>query len=282
MKIREAIQEGTNQLQNNQIPEAKQKIRMLLTSLLKKDKSYLITHEQENLSKIEEKQYKEGIEKLIHHVPIAYVIQTREFMGLEFGVNSNVLIPQPDTEILVEEILRQINEEDSVQILDLCTGSGCIGLSIAYYRKRANVTLTDISKEALEVAKQNASKLQVKKNTHFITSNLFQELEKQKKFDVIVSNPPYIETSIINTLDEEVRKEPTLALDGGRDGLDFYRKIAKQAPDYLKKDGTLYLEIGYNQKEAVVTLLQETKQFFSIQAKKDLAGLNRVIIAKRG
>lgn len=282
MKVKEAIHWGIEELKKKDIQEARLKVYILLSHILQKDRSYLLGYEEEEIEKKKQEVYQEGIRKLQDNIPIAYVIRNREFMGLSFEVNEHVLIPQPDTEILVEKVLELTKNTSDLSILDLCTGSGCIGISLAYYHEKANVTLSDISKEALEVAKKNAERLQVSSHTSVIASNLFENIAKDKQFDVIVSNPPYIASAVIPTLDKEVQKEPHLALDGGEDGLSFYKRIIQEAGNYLKEEGYLALEIGYDQKESVMQLMQKTGQYKKITTLQDLAGKDRAIIAKKG
>lgn len=199
-------------------------------------------------------------------------------MKLNFYVDENVLVPRPDTEILVEEVIKIVKKQKKEQILDLCTGSGAIGISIAKYVASSNVVLADISKEALQVAKKNAKQNGVEKQITLIQSNLFEKI--QTTFDIIVSNPPYIRSKVIKTLQKEVQQQPQIALDGGEDGLFFYRDIIKKAKQYLKPNGYLCLEIGYDQKESVIGLLEESNQYQEIENKKDLSENDRVIIAK--
>lgn len=208
-------------------------------------------------------------------IPLQHLTGVTEFMGLSFHVNEHVLSPRQDTECLVEEVLK-VSEGKSV--LDMCTGSGCIAISITKLGSPAAVTAVDISKEALQVARQNAEENEA--DIHFVESNLFEVFEKsEQKFDVIVSNPPYIESEVIETLMPEVRDhEPRIALDGEADGLFFYRKIIQNAGTYLSGGGRIFFEIGYNQKEAVEKLLCE-QGFTEIECKKDLAGHDRVVSA---
>lgn len=202
-------------------------------------------------------------------------------MKLDFYVDENVLIPRSDTEILVEEVINQYNknEEREYKILDLCTGSGIVGISLAKYIKNCEVVCADISKKALEIAEKNAKNNNVD-NIKFMYSNMFSNIKD--KFDIIVSNPPYIKRKVIEELEKEVQNEPHIALDGGIDGLDFYKIIANQAYNYLNENGGLFLEIGYDQKEEVTNLLKDSEKFGKIYSKKDLYGNDRIVVARRG
>jgi len=278
MKIKEVLSKGITQLKQNNIEASNLKARMLLANILGKPKEYFITHDNED---IDETEFFLQIKMLINKTPIQYIINNQEFMKLNFYVDENVLIPQPDTEILVEEVISLAEEKENLEILDLCTGSGCIGISLAKYIEKSRVTAIDISNKAIQIAKLNAEKNLVHKNIKFIESDMFKNIEEQYKFDFIVSNPPYIETKVIEELSEEVRKEPRIALDGGEDGLNFYKEIANNAYKYLKKDGYLCLEIGYDQKENVIELLYKIGEYKEIYSKKDLSGNDRIIVAKR-
>ena len=213
------------------------------------------------------------VEKRKTHMPLQYILGEQEFMGLNFLVNENVLIPRQDTELLVEQALGKV--KSGWKVLDLCTGSGCIGISIKKYFKDVDVTCVDISEKALQVAKENARKHQVE--ITFLQSDLYEKVED--RYDMIVSNPPYIESDVIPTLMEEVKDfEPILALDGDKDGLIFYRRLAKESFSYLKKNGMLLLEIGYNQGDAVSKLLKNNG-YSQVKVKKDLCGFDRNVTA---
>lgn len=208
--------------------------------------------------------------------PIQYIIGKCEFMGMNFIVNENTLIPRCDTEILVEQAIATINDSGYNSVLDIGTGSGAIAVSIAKYTN-ADVTAVDISKDALCVAEKNAALNNV--NVKFINSDLFENVSG--KFDVIVSNPPYIETHIIDTLESQVKDyEPHLALDGGEDGLYFYRKIVQNCHKFLNPNGYLMFEIGYNQAQQLQNIMKNA-DFTAIEQKKDLAGLDRLVIGKK-
>lgn len=234
------------------------------------------------LSKEAQTQFLLAVEERKKHIPLQQITGEQEFMGYSFLVTKDVLVPRQDTELLVEEVL---SYAEGKRILDVCTGSGCIILSIEKMGKPRACVGTDISPEALEVAKENARRLGCEK-TVFLESDLFHvfsgDSKKEKTFDIIVSNPPYIETKVIQTLAPEVRlHEPLLALDGGEDGLAFYRAIAKEAGTYLVPGGRLFLEIGYNQGEAVWKIMEENG-YYNIQIKKDYSGNDRVAEAVFG
>lgn len=227
--------------------------------------------------------YFEAIDKRITHYPLQYIVGEWEFMGIPFKVNENVLIPRQDTEILVEKALEIIGSEfekikGKISVMDMCTGSGCIGISVAKKCQNTSVTCVDISKAALEVAKENG-KLNGVKNISFIESDLFENVNG--KFNVIISNPPYITSAEIKKLMPEVKDfEPHLALDGDSDGLKFYKLIINQSKEYLNENGYILFEIGYDQGEQVKKLLFE-KGYTDIEVLKDLGGNDRVVIGKR-
>ena len=273
MNVKEAIKYGIDNLKN--IDDKSLKVRLILSHFMNVEKNYLITHDDEELSDEIEEKYKQGIEKLSKDVPLQYITNTQEFYGMKFKVNENVLIPRYDTEILIEETLKLAKDKD--KILDMCTGSGIIAITLAKNVEKSNVFACDISLEALKVAKENNELHNT--NVKFINSNLFEKIE-EKNFDIIVSNPPYITEKEMQKLENQVRKEPELALYGGVDGLNFYRKITENAKEYLKKEGLLIFEIGYKQKEDVSKILIENK-FKNIKCVKDLQGLDRVIIGEK-
>lgn len=275
MKIKELLEYGKNNLIEKEEPYRLSK--MLLKSILNVDTTYLLINSEKEINKEIENKYKKGINDLKSGKPLQYITNKQEFMGLDFYVDENVLIPQPDTEILVEEVLKKIEKlNGKTNVLDICTGSGAIGVSIAKNATNANVTMSDISENALKVAQKNAKTNEVLDKCKFIKSNMFENIEE--KYDVIVSNPPYIKSKIIKTLEKEVQNEPLIALDGGEDGLDFYKIIIQTAYKHLKENGILALEIGYDQKEEVIKLIEESNKYINIYCKKDLAGNDRIII----
>ena len=276
MKIEELLRYGKEKLEKQKIEDASIISRILVQYVLKIDRNKLIINKNDNVDINKENEYKEYIEKIIKGKPVQYITNNQEFMRLNFYVDENVLIPQPDTEILVEEVIKSIDIKENIEILDMCTGSGCIGISLAKNIKNTKVTLVDISKEAIETAKKHAIQNEVENKITFIQSDMFENVKG--KFDIIVSNPPYIKTNIIQTLDKQVQNEPHIALNGGEDGLDFYKILINEAHKYLKKDGKIFLEIGYDQKQEVESLAKQSKHYKKIETIKDLSQNDRVII----
>lgn len=278
MTYREFYEYGKLRLEEAGIVEAALDARLLLEYICRTDRNELIVHADRERSSMEEQFYRTVIEKRASRVPLQHITGEQEFMGLCFKVNGHTLIPRQDTEILVEEAMRHLC--DGMQILDLCTGSGCILLSLLKYSNECQGTGTDISSEALKMARENAQRLQLE--AAFLEGDLFAPINKGTLFDMIVSNPPYIRTAEIDTLMPEVREyEPMGALDGGEDGLHFYRRIVSEAPDYMRRGACLFFEIGCDQKEAVAVLMQEAG-FTQIEIFQDYAGLDRVVCGVKG
>lgn len=271
---RDLYKKGEMRLHESGIVDAALDARLLLEFVMGTDRNYLLAHGDEPVEEAWAERYVELISRRAAHIPLQHITGFQEFMGLKFMVNEHVLIPRQDTECLVEEAM--IETMDGMRVLDLCTGSGCILISLMKYKNELIGTAVDLSEEALEVAKKNAEYHQVP--ITFVKSDLFENLPvPDHKFDVIVSNPPYIPTKDIDTLMEEVRlHEPKQALDGSEDGLYFYRKISSESPDYLVHGGKLLFEIGYNQGEQVCAIMSENG-FEQIRIIKDLAGLDRVV-----
>ena len=251
------------------------------------NKTEIIINSEKEVQHDLEQKYIAYLDEVIAGKPIQYITHKQEFMGLNFYVDESVLIPQPDTEILVEETIRTVTANNkllgqNIKILDLCTGSGAIAISLENYLKNkfeTEIIASDVSKKAIDVAKRNARENNAK--VKFIISDMFENI-KENNFDIIVSNPPYIEKATIITLSKEVQNEPHLALDGGIDGLDFYKIIAKEGYKHLKSGGYILVEIGYNQKESVSNIFKEyTDQYIEVNCIKDLNGQDRVIEVKR-
>lgn len=273
MTWQEVLKSGTEKLQACGIEEAGQDAWILLEEYGQIDRAHYFLCQNEEMPEEWLKKYEQAVEKRSRRIPVQQITGKQEFCGLEFHVNEHVLIPRQDTECLVEEVLKKVKIND--RILDVCTGSGCIIISIQKLMKdQCHCFATDISEEALKVAKENAGRLEAE--VSFMQGDLFEKVEG--KYDCIVSNPPYIESSVIEKLEPEVREhEPLLALDGKEDGLYFYRKIIKEAKNYLQPGGWLLFEIGYLQGEAVSRLLTESG-YGCVTVKKDLAGLDRIVM----
>lgn len=253
-------------------------VEILLQKVLDVDRLYILLNLEKTLSEDEKILFNKFINERLNNRPIAYIVENREFMGLDFYVKEGVLIPRPDTEILVEEVIELGKNKGPINILDIGTGSGAITISLAKYLDNAKVTSVDISDIALEIAKRNAISNDVDNKINFIKSDLFTNIDKNMKFDIIVSNPPYIKREVIETLDKQVKDfEPYNALEGGIDGLDFYRTITSQAKDYLKKGGILAYEVGHDQSEDVSKLM-EKDGYTNIYTRKDLQQIDRVVI----
>ena len=281
MTIKQALLKGVTILKLEKISTPKLKARLLLQYVLKKPRQYLIVYDNQKLTEKEEQDYLTYIELLAQGEPIEHITHQKEFMKLNFYVDENVLIPRQDTEVLVEEVMKIAKKIRAKKILDLCTGSGAIAVSLAKYLENVELTALDISGKALDIAIANAKNNHVQDKITFVESNLFQDLG-QEKYDIIVSNPPYIKRKDLETLDREVKREPRLALDGGEDGLDFYRKIIDRGYEYLKYGGYICLEIGYDQKEEVMQIIENRKQYKDTYCKKDLYDNDRVVVTRLG
>ncbi len=271
--------------------------KTLIKHTLKKDNMYITINEDKEITKNEELEFISSLKKIKEGYPLQYITHHQEFMGLDFEVNEDVLIPQPDTEVLVENTIKLVlenfskNSSDDFQrqnvitngirgelkknksttnlkILDLCTGSGAIAIALKKYLPNILVFASDISEKALKIAQKNAKNNNVE--VSFIKSNMFENINN--KFDLIVSNPPYIKSSEISKLPKQVQNEPKIALDGGKDGLDFYKIIYNEAPKFLNEKGIILLEIGYDQGLAVTNIFKNSKII------KDYAGNDRVIV----
>lgn len=277
MNIRELYNYGRDNLKQSQIEDYDLIAKLIIEHVCKIDKNTILVHENDEVDKERCFEYKESIEQICNGKPVQYVTNKQEFMGLIFYVDEDVLIPQPDTEIIVEEVINEYRDKDC-RIMDLCTGSGAIGISIAKYMEKSKIVASDISEKAIQISKLNAEKNSVWKRMKFIESNMFENID-ENEFDAIVSNPPYIETDVIDELSIQVKNEPYMALDGGLDGLKFYRIIANESWKYIKNNGKLFLEIGYNQREAVENILKQSGKYVDIYSKKDLGDNDRIVVA---
>ena len=275
MTVSEIILETTKKLKEAQIESANLDSRLLLCEFLGIDKVWLIVNSQKEIENLDG--FDELVSRRVNHEPMQYILNRAEFMGLDFYVDSNVLVPRPDTEVLVEKVIEYIGDK-KVIFADLGTGSGCIPISILANCKNATGYAFDISAEALKIARRNAESNNVTDRLEFVNMDILTEFP-DIELDCIVSNPPYIESDVIPGLMEDVRDfEPKLALDGGADGLLFYRRIADKGWHILKNGGLIAFEIGYNQAESVSRILRD-KGFVNIEVIKDIAGNDRVVTA---
>ena len=275
MKIRELLKNGTIKLTQYKIQEPISKTRILLMYEMGLQNEYLTCYLEEEARREVMESFEKHLEELANGKPLQYITHRQDFYGFTFQVDENVLIPQPDTEILVQEIIYICKyREETPKILDICTGSGAIAVALAR-SLQVKIVASDISQKALEIASRNAIANHTK--IKFVQSDMFEKIDGT--FDVIVSNPPYIATQVIQTLSPEVKQEPILALDGGKDGLDFYRILADQARLYLKENGILAVEIGFDQKQKVMDIF-EKMGFQEVYSQKDYAGQDRIVVGK--
>lgn len=276
MTYRECYEQGCRTLQAAGIEEAALDARLLLETVCGTDRNDLLVHGEQPVAPEAEEKYLNWIRQRAEHIPLQQLTGEQGFMGLTFSVNEHVLIPRQDTEILVEEVLKELH--DGMRVLDMCTGSGCILLSLLHYSNDCEGLGVDLSAEALEVAGRNVLKVltpEKAEHAHFLQSDLFEKVEG--KFEIIVSNPPYIASAEVEKLMPEVRDhEPRMALDGTEDGLYFYRRIIEEAGKYLVSSGMLFFEIGYDQGQAVSELMR-TEGYCEVQVVQDYAGLDRVV-----
>lgn len=276
MTFYDLLKWGENRLAAAGISEAELDARYLLLEAFEMDMTHFLLKQREEVPTTDgrTREYSMAVQARESRVPLQYLIGSQEFMGLSFLVDEHVLIPRQDTETLVELVLAE-NREKEKRVLDMCTGSGCIGISLSVLGNYETVEGADISREALRVAEENNRRLSGR--VAFRQSDLFGAFEEQEKYDVITSNPPYIPSAVIEGLEPEVKDyEPRLALDGSADGLEFYRRLAEECPGHLNPGGKLYLEIGYDQGEAVEELLRQ-RGFVNRRIVKDAAGNHRVV-----
>ena len=266
---------------NKSIETPRLDAEVLLCDVLGCERIFLVINKDKILSRLEYEQFSSYILRRAQNEPVSYIIGKREFMSLEFNVQKGILVPRPDTEILVEKII-DIYKNRSAKILDLCTGSGAIAVSLAYYLKDSTVIAVDKYDICVKTATENSKKHGVSNRVHVIESDVLDDFSVEEQIDCIVSNPPYIKSQVLTTLPSDVKDyEPDYALDGGSDGLIFYRKITEYASNKLNSCGLLAFEIGFDQGESVSKIIEETGNFVNIEVSKDLAGLDRVITAEK-
>ena len=279
MNIQSAVKEATIVLKNNYIKTAELDTEILLAEVLGSSREYIILNNNKNLDKIKLDHFKKLVKERANRKPIAYLLNKKDFWDSEFYVNKNTLIPRPDTEVVIEEILRLTKYKTKLNILDIGVGSGCILLSILRERKNFYGTGIDISKKSLEISKINARNLNVEQRIKFYKSDI--DNFSKGKYDLIISNPPYIKGCDLKYLEKDVINfEPKLALDGGLDGLSVIRKVINKSSELIKRNGKFILEIGFNQKNNVIKLLNK-KGFYINSTLKDLAKNDRCIVSTK-
>lgn len=277
--VNELINEGTKILNEVNIDTARMDATLILGKVLDKDRLYLLMNKDEKVNRTKETLFFNLINERKDKKPIKYILGSTEFMGLDLFVKEGVLIPRGDTEVLVEEVLKYIGNDDKLEVLDLCSGSGAIGLALAYFRKNITVEEVDYFPVPEEVTKKNIKRLELEERVTFYRSDLLENsIERGKVYDIIVSNPPYIREAVIKTLMDDVKDyEPHTALSGGEDGLVFYRRIINDSIKVIKEGSILAFEIGHDQGEEVKELM-ENKDYKNVRVIKDLAGHDRVVI----
>lgn len=251
--------------------------KLLLEFVLQKDSTFIFMNKNESMDELAIKKYENALNRRHSGEPLQYIVGTQSFMGLDFIVRPGVLIPRSDTENLVLAVIEKVKKNNFKTILDIGTGSGAIHLSLCHYLEGVICTSVDISDAAIEIAKENAVKLEVRHRVKYVKSDIFENIDE--RFDVIVSNPPYIPTQVIETLQKELAHEPKIALDGGRDGYDFYRRIISESPEYFNDTGILAFEVGHDQSQTIKSLL-ESSGFIDVEIHCDLSGIERVVIAR--
>lgn len=276
--VRQLVERAEQRLQAKGIGEPEAHAELIAAFVLNKSRTYIRAFGDNLIYDKEEKLFNKILEEKLSGKPLAHIIGEAEFMGRLFTVGPTVLIPRPETEELVEQSVKHISGSKPDFILDMCSGSGCIAVSLAFLFPSAQVTGADISQGAIEVARKNASNMNLNKRVSFVQSDLFENIKG--RFDLIISNPPYIPTEVIKTLSPEVQSEPHIALDGGSDGMDIIKKIILAAPVYLKEGGLLALETGYGQSQKVLQFFKE-QYWQETFTGKDFAGIERFIFARK-
>ena len=278
MKLEKALKEAVEILQKNSIASAILDARILIQYVLSLSREDIVFKAlQIDISENNQKKYFDLIDRRAKKIPLTHLTNNREFFANNFYVDENVLDPRPDSEALIEMIIKKFTKNSSLKICEIGCGSGCLIISLLKHFEDWLGQAVDISKKALLIAEKNANINQVSNRINFLESDLFKNLSNDKIFDIIISNPPYIPTNDIENLQDEVRLyEPRIALDGGLDGLDFYRKIAEQSQKFLKNNGDIFLEIGYNQYQDVKNIF-ENNNFKFIDFQQDLSGIIRIL-----
>jgi release factor glutamine methyltransferase len=284
-KIIEAITEAEQNLSEHGITDARFDARVLLSHVLKKDRAWVFTHIQDALDTRCEGLFQELVRRRTRREPLQYILGTQEFWGLEFKVSPDVLIPRPETELVVESAIGIGKDMPKATLIDLCTGSGCIAVSLAKTFRSPRIFATDTSERALRIAGENARNHEVREHIRFLEGDLFgplQELDLRRQVDIITANPPYIPSQDLSSLQSEVKNfEPETALIAGPEGTEIHQRIITEAPHFLKKNGALIMEMGIGQAEKLVAMADAAGAYAKPKILKDLAGINRVIILQR-
>ena len=279
MKIKDIINYGVAMIKNTESPSLE--TQMMIAKVIEKDRLYIMLNLEEDIDESKVEIIKTMIDKRKNSYPLQYILGEREFWGMDFKVSEGVLIPRQDTEILIEETLKKLKDnkhKSNLKGFEIGVGSGIISITLLKEIETLTMIGVDINDKAIELTKANALKHEVSDRLCILNSNLFEKINKENQFDFIISNPPYIETKVIDSLKEDIKKhEPKLALDGGEDGLDFYRAIIEQSKSYISPEGFIAFEIGYNQAEAVKKIFVENG-YPNVTIAKDLAGFDRVVI----
>jgi release factor glutamine methyltransferase len=279
MKLKDILKISADTLKKAGIETPITDSQLIIANILKIPRWKLITNKEDEIPEEKIKQIEKSIKLRAEGIPLVYLTKNKEFFGIKFYINENVLIPRPETEILVEEVLKRLPENKKIIGLDIGVGSGVIAISLLKNRENLEMIGVDISEKALKVAEINAKLKNVSKRLKLIKSNLFSNIPKDIKFDFIVSNPPYVPIYEYKKLSKEVKREPKVALIAGKDGLAFYERIIKQGKNYLKQNGFIAFEVSYNQSDKIFTMLKK-EGFNNIEISKDLNDINRVIIGK--
>ena len=279
MKIKDIINYGVAMIKNTESPSLE--TQMMIAKVIEKDRLYIMLNLEEDIDESKVEIIKIMIDKRKSSYPLQYILGEREFWGMDFKVSEGVLIPRQDTEILIEETLKKLKDnkhKSNLKGFEIGVGSGIISITLLKEIETLTMIGVDINDKAIELTKANALKHEVSDRLCILNSNLFEKINKENQFDFIISNPPYIETKVIDSLQEDIKQhEPKLALDGGEDGLDFYRAIIEQSKSYISPEGFIAFEIGYNQGEAVKKIFVENG-YPNVTIAKDLAGFDRVVI----
>jgi release factor glutamine methyltransferase len=283
--VAEAIRKAAARLLALEIPNARLDAEVLLGHALARDRAWILIHMQDQLDDQGRRNFERDIERRSAREPLQYITGTQEFWGLPFKVTPAVLIPRPETELVVETAIKAANRKSTPVIVDLCTGSGCIAISLAKELPHARIFATERSYAALDIARRNARQNSVADRVRFLAGDLFDPLEEmdlRKNIDIIVANPPYIRSDELPTLQPEVRDyEPEMALIAGTEGTEIAERIILQSPEYVKPGGSLVMEMGIGQADALRVIIDETGKYGPIEVLKDLSGIERVIVAQR-